>query len=181
MDKVTLAYEAQSGKIIAVLLGENEDFLQLLAGDQGFLRDHGLRDVSGLRAVTADIDRRSFSVGDYRVVEGSLTVLNRIALATDARDMENPNGVPEIKGDGVATCEIVARIIGADGELNTAFTGPVMFSTARGKLSARNGIVRAEAGVAKVTLTSVPETVPPFEIRAEAAGCAPAVLMLEFY
>jgi hypothetical protein len=50
-----------------------------------------------------------------------------------------------------------------------------------GRLSARNGVVRAEQGSAHISLTSAPETVPPFEVMAEASNCRSGSLLIEFY
>ena len=38
-----------------------------------------------------------------------------------------------------------------------------------------------ENGIAKITITSVAETVPPFEIRAQAEKCKPGILRMEFF
>jgi hypothetical protein len=181
MEKITIAYDKETGKIIAMNIGEEQNFKQLLAHDKGFLQDHGLPDVESLETLILEVDRRTFSPSEYYVIDDKLTRLSQIVLSTDASDTENPNGVPEIKGDGNSSCELTATVFSADGTVNEQFSQSIKFQTVRGRLSARNGIVQAEAGVAKVTLTSAPETVPPFEIRAEADSCLPGVLKMEFY
>lgn len=162
-------------------LGEEENLKQQLANDQGFLQDHGLQNVDGLETIVLEVDRRTFSPSEYYISNGKLTALDRLILSTDASDNQNPNGVPEIEGNGTSSCEITATVISADGEVNTQFSQPITFRAARGRLSARNGIVQARTGVATITLTSAPETVPPFEVWAEAEGCIPGALKLEFY
>ena len=181
MDKITIAYDEETGKIHAMIVGEEKDFKQTLVNDKGFLQDHNLPNIAGLETTVVEVDRQTFSPSEYYISEGKLTRLNHIVLSTTASDEENPNGVPEIKGDGNSSCEITATVLSADGKVNEQFSQNITFQTTRGRLSARNGIVPAEAGVAKVTLTSAPETVPPFEIRAEADGCIPGVLKMEFY
>ena len=181
MDKVTIAYDENTGNIVAIHGGREEEFIQLLAEDGDFLRDNSLDDIKGIRTIFTDVETKSFVFSEYYITENKLTPLHHIVLSTDAQDKENPNGVPEIAGDGKSSCEISAKIVDVEGNLDKEFSGEVMFQTARGKLSARNGIVQAKKGVAKVILTSVPETVPPFEIRSEAEGCTPDSLQLEFF
>ncbi len=180
MDKVTLAYDEETGRIVSYMMGDEEDYDRILASDPTLRRDHGLEGTR-LRTMVVDFDPASFSPAGYRIADGRLVPLKTIALTTDAPDAENPNGVPEIAGDGVSTCTIAATVMGANGEVDRAFAGTVRFTTQRGRLSARNGIVPAREGVAEVVLTSVAETVPPFEVWAEAEGCLPGSVRLEFY
>jgi hypothetical protein len=181
MERVTIAYNEATGKIVAMSLGEETDFKQTLLNDQPYLNQLGINNPETLTTMIVEVDRQTFSPSEYYIRNGELSRLNRIVLSTDALDSENPNGVPEIKGDGISSCELVATVLSADGNVNEQFAQPMTFRTSRGRLSARNGIAQAEAGVAKITLTSAPETVPPFEIRVEAEGCIPGMLKIEFY
>lgn len=179
--RVTLAYVKESGNIVAVHNGEEDDFLDLLSNDEEFMAEQRMRSATGLGLLIAEVDAASFSPTDYFVVDGELTEQDQIELSTDAKDTQNPNGVPEIAGDGQSTCELIARIRSRDGKVNQKFNGNVTFHTERGRLDARNGIVKAKRGVAKVKLTSIAETVPPFLITATADGCTPATMRMEFY
>ena len=181
MQTVTLAYLRNNGRILALHGGREEYFLQDLMNDQQFVDHYNLSDVDELSLVITEVDTQTFSPSEYYVSAGELKPHHQIILSTDAQDEENPNGVPEIAGDGKSTCEITAEIVDAEGKVNQKYSGDVKFQTARGKLSTRNGIVKAKKGLAKIVLTSAPETVPPFEVRAEADGCTVGILQLEFF
>jgi hypothetical protein len=181
MEKMTLVYLKSSGDIVASHVGEEKGFLETLEDDRDFLRARQLKDTKTLALVVEDVDEESFSPSDYYIAKEKLTRRRRIELTTNASDDKNPNGVPEIAGDGHATCEIEATIYTAGNKVDVAYSGDVRFSTPRGKLSAKNGIAKAKQGVAKVVLTSAPETVAPFKITALAAGCLPGTLQVEFY
>ena len=181
MDIITIAYKKRSGEIIAYHIGEEKDFIQLLADDKELLFEHSLKDTSSVDTIIKEVDLQTFSPSEYYIDKKEITPLCSIELSTNALDDKNPNGIPEIKGDGTSQCEITASVLKTDGSVNKHFSGQITINTARGRLSARNGILQAKEGMAKVTLTSVAETAPPFVIKAEAQGCKPGILKMEFY
>lgn len=65
----------------------------------------------------------------------------------------------QLTGDGTDSTEIEIATVDAHGKPHSHGSGKVKVSTSRGKLSARGGIVELDKGHAKLTLTSVPETV----------------------
>lgn len=180
-EKVTIAYEKSTGSIIATHIGEEPEFLDLLSKDLDFLKDHQLKNVKELETTIIDIDRESNFPGIFYVKRGVLVKRLHLTLSTDASDKENPNGIPEVKGDGSTSCKITARVLNTKGNVEKAFGDNVRFSTSRGRLSEKNGIVKAKKGIAEVTLTSSPETVAQVFVRAGAAGCMDGLLELEFY
>jgi len=181
MDKITIAFVKNTGRIVAIHAGELEDLLQNLSNNKHFLDTNKLENVNNIDSMIAEADLKTFNPSDYFIENRKLKRLKKIELSTDALDVDNPNGIPEIKGDGKSHCVLTATVQKPDGSIDKKFTKPIKFNTSRGKLSARNGIVKAKEGVARIILTSVPETVPPFKICANADGCIQGTIMLEFY
>ncbi len=176
----TLAYDKINGNILAGCEGEDNGFLNTIEKDADAISSVTDRNANNIGIMVSEIKPGFFST-DYMVKDDKIIPRCKIELTTNASDRENPNGVPEIAGDGKSTCEITATIMKPGGTVDKKASVEVRFYTGRGRLSARNGIVKSEKGTAKVTLTSIPETVPPFEIRGEAEGCRPGSCKIEFF
>jgi hypothetical protein len=88
----------------------------------------------------------------------------------------------EVLGDGKDSADIDIEVLAADGKTTSPFNGQIKLTTSRGKLSARGGVVDVVNGRARVSLTSVPETVSVVSVSATALKgvCADGDLRLEF-
>lgn len=180
MATYTFAYDKIKGNILLSCEGKEKNFLKTIESDPKIINLVTNRDLKNIGIMVAEVEQ-DFYASRYIVKDNKIFAYGKIELSTTASDEKNPNGVPEIEGDGQSTCVITARVLKPDGKVNKKFSSEIKFCTERGKLNAKNGIVKAKQGIAKVELTSVSETVPPFEIRADAEGCVPATLEMEFY
>lgn len=72
----------------------------------------------------------------------------------------------EIRGDGEESVDIEIQVAQPSGKLDDSFNGRIKVSTQRGRLSEPGGIVQAKAGVARISLRSVPETIDRVRISA---------------
>jgi hypothetical protein len=79
----------------------------------------------------------------------------------------------QLEGDGKDAVEIEVSLVGPEGERIPGFDSEIVVRTSRGKLSARGGRLRLKGGSARITLTSVAETVNEVRVSARSPG-APA-------
>ncbi len=88
----------------------------------------------------------------------------------------------ELIGDGKDSAEIEVAVISPEGKAESTYNGKVKFSTTRGKLSAKGGLVQIKNGKGKVVLTSVNETVDRVSVTAHcvAGDCQKTTLEFEF-
>jgi hypothetical protein len=104
---------------------------------------------------------------------------NLLELTTDAQDISNINGVPEIVADGASTANIFIRKLTPQGEPLTGDedNDAVLLNTTRGTLSHRE--VRLERGAARVTLRSSTDSVVA-DVTARGDDLKPYMIHIEF-
>ena len=181
MQTVTLIYNKNTGTILSQHEGEERQFIETIKNVSGYLEAFNCSSFEELEQLIVDLEEQPFVPGNYCINKGKLCTRNTIELSTDASDTENPNGIPEIEGDGTSQAVLTATVMTPDGIVDKSYNGPVRFIAARGKLEAKRGIVEAVNGVARTKLTSAPETVAEFTISASAERCIPASMRFEFY
>lgn len=88
----------------------------------------------------------------------------------------------EITGDGEDSVSIEIQAVGEDGKTDLGFDDTLKVTTTRGKLSERGGVIEMRQGKARITLTSVDETVDHVQIVATSmrGSAAPGSVSVEF-
>lgn len=141
--------DSESGKYVPLSDAE------VLAGCGAPLDEKARTRVKVLAVDAADLKSRSGLRVDTKRKE--LVPSDRVELVPSKA---------EIRGDGEDSVDIEIRVVHASGELDAGFDGSIKVSTQRGRLSEPGGIVQAKAGVAKISLRSVPETIDRVRITA---------------
>jgi len=146
----------------------------LFASDKGALSKVTDGDVRNLAMTATELPLNAkVSALRFSARRQSLVMLPRLRLRAD-RDA--------IEGDGTDSVTISIDVIDEDGRVLRDYQNEIQVTTTRGKLSAKGGRVKVEAGQGNIVLTSVRETVERVDVKARTSdgSAASDVITLSF-
>jgi hypothetical protein len=175
-----LIYNKKTGKIVGVSMiisdtsgvipqpnMENVDFK--IKGVEGYILPDDESVLRDMHNYTLELDNEGNPIGFVR------KEVLKIELSTDATDT-NGDGVAEIPAGG-ASCNLIASVRNEYGKIIKERPFRIQFITTGGIL--REYLTETRNGVARVQITSVPET-KRVHVIARADGCMPGELDLDF-
>jgi hypothetical protein len=166
-------FNAEHNKYVEV---PTEKLRQSLAKDANILDGLTDHDAANLEILKAEPEQAG-AVGSTRLMvdpqSKTLVQKPKLLLKSDK---------PELTGDGKDSATITILAVNAEGKAERNVKSKIKVTTTRGKLSERGGVVELAKGGAKITLTSVNETVGRVKISATSldGNCAAGHLIVQF-